>query len=133
MGYWYEQCATQQSGVSPGTPMATYAAVGGGGTAEYFTATTAEELRTALTGLLTNVVSCSVEMNVRVTGNPAEGRVTVGGMNVAYDDPNGWVLDMATKYTVTLQGAACETFKGGADLHIEFLCDPVTGPIVEPR
>jgi hypothetical protein len=134
MGYWYEQCATQQSGTNPGTPMATYAAVGGGGTAEYFTATTAEELRTALTGLLTNVVSCSVEMNAVVTGNPALGMVTVGGNAVSYDDPNGWVLDMTTRYTVTLQGAACETFKGGAALDIQFPCDPVTmEPIAEPR
>jgi hypothetical protein len=133
MGYWYEQCATQQSGTNPGTPTATYAPVGGGGTAEYFTATTAEELRTALTGLLTNVVSCTVEMNAVVTGNPAGGVVKLGGMDVPYNAADGWVLDMTTRYSVTLQGTACETFKGGADLHIEFPCDEMGNPITEPR
>jgi hypothetical protein len=92
------------------------------------------QLVSTLTGLLANVISCTVEMDAIVTGNPAEGTVTVGGTPVTYDDANGWVLDMTTRYNVTLQGAACETFKGGAELHIAFPCDPVTmEPIAEPR
>jgi hypothetical protein len=134
MNYWYEQCSTQHSGTNPGTPAATYAASAAGGTAEYYTATTAEELRIALSGLLTSVISCTVEMDAIVTGDPAQGTVKVGGTPVGYNDADGWVLDMTTKYNVTLQGAACETFKSGAELNIEFPCDPVTmKPIAEPR
>jgi hypothetical protein len=92
------------------------------------------ELVSALNGLLANVISCTVEMDAIVTGDPALGTVEVGGAPVGYNDTNGWVLDMNTRYNVTLQGTACETFKGGAELHIAFPCDPVTmKPIAEPR
>jgi hypothetical protein len=91
------------------------------------------ELVSALTGLLNNVISCTVEMDAVVTGDPGLGIVTVGGAPVSYDDPDGWVLDMATRYNVTLQGAACETFRGGAPLDIKFPCDIMGNPIAEPR
>jgi hypothetical protein len=92
-----------------------------------------ETLVTTLTGLLNNVISCTVEMDAVVTGDPALGIVTVGGNPVSYNTPDGWVLDMDTKYNVTLQGAACETFKGGAALDIQFPCDVMGNPIAEPR
>jgi hypothetical protein len=91
------------------------------------------ELVSTLTGLLANVISCTVEMDARVTGNPALGTVTVGGNPVTYGDIDGWALDMTTLYNVTLQGAACETFKGGAELHIAFPCDPSGNPIAVRR
>jgi hypothetical protein len=134
MSYWYEQCPAQASGVNPGTPQATYAADATlAGTSPFYTATTADELRTALNGLLSDVISCTVEMDAKVTGNPALGTVTVGGTPVNYSDPDGWTLDMTTLYTVTLQGAACETFKSGAVLNIEFPCDPSGNPIAVRR
>lgn len=92
-----------------------------------------ETLVTTLTGLLANVISCTVEMDAVVTGDPALGTVSVGGSPVVYSDPNGWALDMTTRYTVTLQGAACETFKAGAELHIAFPCDPGGNPIAVRR
>jgi hypothetical protein len=91
------------------------------------------ELVSTLNGLLANVISCTVEMDAIVAGNPALGTVTVGGTPVAYGDANGWSLDMVTKYNVTLEGAACETFKGGAELHISFPCDPSGNPIAVRR
>jgi hypothetical protein len=91
------------------------------------------QLVSTLTGLLANVISCTVEMDAKVTGNPALGTVTVGGTPVSYADPNGWSLDMTTLYNVTLEGAACDTFKGGAELHISFPCDPSGNPIAVRR
>jgi hypothetical protein len=88
------------------------------------------ELVTTLTGLLNNVISCSVDMNATVTGDPGLGTVTVGGTPAPYNDGNGWVLDMMNKYTVTLQGTACDSFKGGGELHITFPCEL---DIIEPR
>jgi hypothetical protein len=128
----YEQCNQGQ------TLKATYAAdapdVGVPFSVDTRNADAQAELVSTLTGLLANVISCTVEMDAVVTGNPALGMVTVGGNAVTYDDPDGWVLDLMTRYTVTLQGAACETFKGGAALDIKFPCDPVTmEPIAEPR
>jgi hypothetical protein len=91
------------------------------------------ELVSTLTGLLANVISCTVEMDAVVTGDPALGTVTVGGAPVTYADPNGWSLDMTTRYSVTLEGSACETFKAGAELHIAFPCDPGGNPIAVRR
>lgn len=132
--YWYEQCAAQASGTNPGAAQATYAPdAATAGTAQYYTATTADELRTALNGLLSDVISCTVEMDAIVSGNPALGTVTVGGTPVTYADPDGWSLDMTTRYNVTLEGNACATFKAGAELHISFPCDPSGNPIAVRR
>lgn len=92
-----------------------------------------DELISTLTGLLANVISCTVEMDARVTGDPALGTVSVGGTPVAYGGADGWSLDMATLYNVTLQGSACETFKAGATLDIQFPCDPSGKPIAVRR
>jgi len=126
----YEQCnnntlmsAYVETAPNVGTPY----------TVDTTSANAPQTLVTTLTGLLSNVISCTVEMDAVVTGNPALGMVTVGGSPVAYNDPNGWTLDLTTKYTVTLTGTACDTFKGGATLDIQFPCDVEGNPIAEPR
>jgi hypothetical protein len=103
---------------------ATYAAVGApGGTAPYFTAANEAELKTALSGLLNSVASCTYDMNATVVGNPALGTVKINGVDVPYNDPNGWKLE-DNKVQVTLQGTACDTFKSmpGAKLLVSFPC-----------
>jgi hypothetical protein len=131
--FWYQQCATKQSGTNPGTPVATYAASdAAAGTATFYTATDAAELKTALAGLLNDVISCTVDMNAIVTGDPALGNVAVGGVPQTYADPNGWMLE-ANAYSVTLQGTACDAFKAGSTLNISFPCDPSGNPIAVHR
>jgi hypothetical protein len=130
-------CQFKYAGCNPGNLLlATYTAaapdVGVPFSVDTRNADAQTELVSTLTGLLANVISCTVEMDAVVVGNPASGIVTVGGSNVAYDDPDGWVLDMETKYIVTLQGAACEAFRGGGALDIKFPC-VMDIPIVEPR
>jgi hypothetical protein len=124
MSYWYLQCATLQSGTNPGTPQAAYVAAGETpGTATYYTATTAAELRAALTTLLTNVVSCTIQLDatVNATADPALARITVDGTAVPYNTADGWILE-PTRDKVTLQGAACMTFRGGASVNVVFPC-----------
>lgn len=94
------------------------------GMAPFFSATNASQLESALRGLLTGVVSCSVDMNALVTGNEALGKVTLAGEEVLLGDPNGWILEV-NRYQVSLQGAACERFKSlmpGEKLDIWFPC-----------
>jgi hypothetical protein len=122
--YWYLGCATQATGTSPGTPLATYVTADQmPGTATYYTATTAAELRTALTTLLTNVVSCTIELDATVsaTADPALARITLGGTAVPYNMVDGWVLE-ASRNAITLQGAACTTFRAGASVNVVFPC-----------
>ena len=123
----YQSCADRYGRVLQGvyTPDA-------GGDAKYYTATSQAELTTAIQGLLNSVLSCTVEMNARVTGNAALGQVEVNGASVAYQDPNGWQLEADT-FSVTLNGSACESFKTTGNLHIAFPCDPQGRPIVELR
>jgi hypothetical protein len=127
----HEQCNVGQTLKATYTPESP--AVGTPFSVDTRDADATTELVSTLNGLLANVISCTVEMDARVTGNPALGTVTVGGNPVTYSDPNGWALDMATLYNVTLQGAACETFKAGAELHISFPCDPSGNPIAVRR
>jgi hypothetical protein len=134
--YKYQGCTAGADG-GAGVVQATYASATGAtpGTAPYFTAENAAELQTAVSGLLNNVVSCTVDMNAIVTGNPTLGTVTVNETAVMINDPNGWILE-PNNYQVTLQGTACETYKTveNSTIHVAFPCDPVTGePIAEPR
>jgi hypothetical protein len=103
---------------------ATYAgAAETAGKAPYYTAANAAELETALRGLLNSVASCTYDMNATVVGNAALGTVKVNGMEVPYNDPNGWKLE-DNKVQVTLQGTACDTFKSmpGSMLSVSFPC-----------
>lgn len=134
--YKYQGCTAGMDG-GAGVVQATYASATGAtpGAAPYFTATDAAELQTAILGLLNNVVSCTLDMNAIVTGNPTLGVVTVNGNPVPINDANGWILE-PNNYQVTLQGTACETFKTveNSEVNVEFPCDPETGePIAEPR
>jgi len=112
----------------------TYDAAGMPGEAKFYTAENAAQLTSAIEELLT-ALACTVEMDVRVTGNPALGSVLVGvGKEPqVYGDPNGWKLE-DNRYQVTLQGAACEKFKAEQTLDINFPCDPLTGmPVAVKR
>jgi hypothetical protein len=112
----------------------TYDTTGMPGAAKFYTAENAAQLTTAIEELLT-ALACTVEMDVRVTGNPAVGSVLVGvGKEPqVYGDPNGWKLE-DNRYQVTLQGAACEKFKAEQTLDITFPCDPLTGmPVAVKR
>jgi hypothetical protein len=123
--YWYQSCAVQASGgTSPGTPLATYAAVGMGSTTNApLTASNPTEIRTKLTTLLTNVVSCTIQLDATVsaTADPSLARISVGGTAVPYDTADGWVLE-STRNAITLQGASCSTFRAGAAVNVVFPC-----------
>lgn len=134
MDFWYQNCATMQSGTHPGTPLATYAAVGGGGTAVYYEAADPSLIRAQLETLLTGVISCTLDMDAIVTGNAGLGTVTVtpeNGMQRTVpinDQADGWVLE-DNKYQVTLTGQACLDYKAGnAEVNIQFPCN-----VAEPR
>jgi hypothetical protein len=90
------------------------------------------ELIEALNILLSDAVSCTVDMDAIVTGDASLGNVVLGGTPLAYDDPNGWKLE-SNAYSVTLQGSACATFKAGSQLDIDFPCDPSGNPIAVHR
>ncbi len=90
------------------------------------------KLAAALSELLSDAISCTVDMDAIVTGDASLGDVEVGGMKQTYNDQNGWKLE-SNAYSVTLQGTACTSFKSGQDLNISFPCDPSGNPIAVHR
>ena len=91
------------------------------------------KLVAALDELLQNAISCTVDMDAIVTGDPALGVVSLEGNPLTYSAPDGWKLE-EDAHSVTLQGAACETYKaGGKKLDITFPCDPSGNPIAVHR
>ncbi|HLV68423.1 MAG TPA: vWA domain-containing protein [Polyangiaceae bacterium] len=128
--YQYQNCITNYPPDFPAVLQATYSSTPGN--AQYFTATSQNELTLAIQGLLNRVLSCTVEMNAIVTGDPALGMVEVSGQSVTFNDPNGWQLE-SDNYRVTLKGTACDTFKATGDLKIQFPCDMQGRPVAKPR
>jgi hypothetical protein len=89
----------------------------------YHTATNRTELVEALSRELTDVVSCTIQLDatVNATADPSLARVTVDGNAVPYNMTDGWILE-STRDRITLQGAACTTFRGGASVNVVFPC-----------
>jgi hypothetical protein len=91
------------------------------------------ELIAGFSALLNNAVSCTVDMDAIVSGDPSLGDVELTGQRLTYADPNGWILE-PNSYSVTLQGTACSTFRaGGQNLSITFPCDASGNPIAVHR
>jgi len=118
--YQYQQCVAQAGGALKST----YAEKAGGGAAQFFAAKGPAELKTALSGLLNGVASCTFDLDATVSGEPSFGTVLLGSQRLTYNDPNGWRLD--NMHQVTIQGAACDLFKVSGDpIAISFPCEQV--------
>ncbi|HEX6766123.1 MAG TPA: vWA domain-containing protein, partial [Polyangiaceae bacterium] len=117
--YCYQSCVAPNGGC--GTLLATYAPTGG--MSPYFVARNPTELQTKLSELLSDVVSCTIQLDATVSGtaDPSLARITVGGNAVPYNTPDGWILE-STRDKITLQGGACMTFRGGAAVNVVFPC-----------
>jgi len=126
----YEQCNKGN------TLTATYAATAEDVGMPFAVDTTAAGAQAALTAalgaLINQAVPCTFEMDVIVTGDPALGIVSVGSSPVPYNMPDGWALE-ADSFHVTLQGAACEAYRAGGEVSIDFPCDPSGNPIAVHR
>ncbi len=128
--YVYQSCVAGPAG-GAGVLTATYSATGG--TLMPLTATNPAAIAPALEALLTGFVSCTLDMNAIVTGDASAGTVTVTPMGGAgrgvtiNNQADGWVLE-SNNYQVTLTGQACEDYKVGAVVDIQFPCD-----VAEPR
>lgn len=99
--------------------------------APYFTAESQLELEAAFSSILEDVPrSCVFELNGEVDAeNADQGTVTLAGVELTYDTPDGWVLSQADQ--VELVGAACEQIQAGEeDLDINFPCSVFT-PVVK--
>ena len=58
--YWYQTCATAQSGTNPGIHSAAYVPAGSGGTADYYSGTGRAALRAELITMFDRILAGSV-------------------------------------------------------------------------
>jgi len=99
----------------------------GAAAAKYYVASDSQaELAMQLGGILGSVRSCTFHLQGVVDLTRAlEGIVTLDGVQLAYNDPNGYRLNGPSDLEIT--GAACEKIKlDGMGLSVSFPCGVVT-------
>lgn len=80
-------------------------------------------LTTAFQTIIDGVRSCAIDLDGEITaGKEDTGVVTLDGVDLLYNGPDGWVVNSPTQ--IELVGMACETIKSGDhDLDVTFPCD----------
>lgn len=98
-----EQHATEMANVGQGYPR-------GDGMKRFYRANDQQALADAFKTIVNGVRTCSFQLNGTVKdGGEADGTVTLDGMTLTLNDPNGWRLSSPS--TIELMGSACETVK----------------------
>ena len=91
--------------------------------AEYWEVGDDASLRAALSDIVGSQLGCEIQLSGSVSGGDAcEGTVTLNGVELSCDDPNGW--ELSTPQTIRLLGTACDTLKTDDDvfLDVSFPC-----------
>ena len=84
------------------------------------------ELTNALNKIIAGVRSCKFKLNGSIVpGTESQGSVTLNGVPLVFNDPNGWKVVSATEIEVV--GAACTTVKTtvNAQINVRFPCGTV--------
>ena len=101
-----------------------------GTTGQVYSADSPDQLSFTLDSILGEVTTPSCNFELQETAeDDADINISVNGVELVRDDPNGWSFDSTTN-TVTLLGASCEAVKaGGADgIAVDLGCE---GAIVD--
>lgn len=80
-------------------------------------------LTEAFQTIIDGVRSCAIDLDGEITaGKEDTGVVTVDGVELVYNGPDGWVVNSPTQ--IELVGMACDTIKSGDhDIDVSFPCD----------
>jgi hypothetical protein len=94
----------------------------------FYLATDPTALAAALRAIFTDVRSCAVMVDGMIDASKAgTGSVTIDGMPITFDDPNGWRVNSPTE--IELVGTACELIKMGQhEVNISFPCGVIEPP-----
>jgi hypothetical protein len=96
--------------------------IGGADKAPFYKALDPQALVAAFDTIINGVRSCVLKLNGEVdAAGAASGKVSLDGMLLGYNDPNGWKLNGPDE--IELLGTACETIKKGDHaISVEFPC-----------
>ena len=82
------------------------------GNAPYYPATDQSALQAAFEDIINGVRSCILDINGSIDPEKADqGTVSLDGVELGYNDPNGWQLNSPTE--IELLGAACDAIQEG--------------------
>ena len=100
--------------------------VGGAQKADYYEANNQAALEGAFNEIINGVRDCKLKLNGQVDPAKAgQGRVTLDGQPLGYQDPNGWKLNNPTE--IELVGTSCQAIKtGDHDVRVTFPCGVIT-------
>lgn len=86
-------------------------------------------LSDAFEDIINGARSCVIDLDGEIAhGKEADGTITLDGVELALDDPDGWQVNSPSQ--IELLGDACETIKSGQhDISIKFPCDSFKPPI----
>lgn len=100
-------------------------------TDRFYPANNAQELAEALESIILGVRSCRFMLDGMIElERAAEGSVVLDGMELAYDDPNGWRVLSPSE--IELVGSACDAVQQGAtQIAIDFPCGVYVPPVPE--
>jgi hypothetical protein len=99
---------------------------GSQGDAPFYTADNPADLRAAFDTIINGVRECTFSLGGSVAdGHASEGTVKLNGVELGYDDPNGWTL--VDPMTLQLNGTACDQFLQDPTVQLtaEFPCGVV--------
>lgn len=96
--------------------------IGGADKATFYKALDPQALVMAFDTIINGVRSCTLKLNGTVDASgAAAGKVSLDGMLLGYNDPNGWQLTAPDE--IELLGTACQTIKAGDhSISVEFPC-----------
>jgi hypothetical protein len=97
-------------------------AIGGADKAPFYKALDPQALVKAFDTIINGVRSCTLKLNGTIDqAGAASGKVSLDGMLLGYNDPNGWRL--AAPDEIELLGSSCDAIKMGDHLiSVEFPC-----------
>ena len=96
--------------------------IGGADKAPFYKALDPQALVKAFDTIINGVRSCTLKLNGTVDqAGASAGKVSLDGMLLGYNDPNGWQLTAPDE--IELLGTACDTIKtGDHSISVEFPC-----------
>ena len=93
--------------------------------AQFYVPSDQDAMVAAFEEIVNGVRSCVLTLDSAILpGQADQGTVTVNGMEIPFDDPNGWQVNSPTE--IELLGAACDAIQqGDVDITVVFTCEAI--------
>ncbi len=93
--------------------------------APFYVPTDQDAMIAAFEEIINGVRSCVLTLDTAILpGQADQGTVTVNGVVVPFDDPNGWQVNSPTE--IELLGTSCEAIQeGDVEITVEFTCEAI--------